>query len=280
MILSKNIITNTRQLLDESEYILIGAGAGLTAAAGIDYTGKEAFAHYFPAWVKRGFRMQYDLMGYRNWTQSEHWGYMTVHLDYVYFQQARNELYQQLRKIVGDKDYFIMTSNVDKLFHKNGFDSYKIYTPQGSYGNIQCTTPCSHQVWDTKPFFDKMVKNLDAETQILADDSAIPKCPNCGENMFLNVRVDRSFIEKPYQKGLSNLTNWLNINKDKKILLLELGAGYNTPGVIRMPMESIKAALPNSSLIRVNMKYPEIPIQIQDNSISVRGNIENFINEL
>ncbi len=277
---SKDIILKAQQFLDESECILIGAGAGLTAAAGVDYTDQVAFSEYFPAWKRRGFDMQYQLMGYRNWTQAEQWGYLTVHLNYVYFQQGKNELYRKLRKLIGPKEYFVMTSNVDEFFHKNDFDASNIYTPQGSYGNIQCTTPCSQQVWETKPFFDVMFDNLDAEEQVLTDDVAIPKCPNCGENMFLNVRVDRSFIEKPYVKGREALTRWLNTNKNKKMALLEFGAGYNTPGVIRMPMESIKAAVPDSSFIRVNMKYPEIPMRLRENSLSVEGNIENFINGL
>ena len=191
--MTKEIIQKSKQLIAESDYVFIGSGAGLTAASGINYSDKEAFAKYYPAWVKKGFSTQYQLMGYRNWTQAEQWGYYTVHLSYVYFQQKQNELYQKLRTIIGNKDYFSMTSNVDELFHKNGFDNNKLYSPQGSYGKIQCTTPCSKEVWDITPFYDKMLKALDPEKQLLVDDAAIPKCPNCGKKHVCK-RTDRWFF--------------------------------------------------------------------------------------
>ena len=98
--------------------------------------------------------------------------------------------------------------------------------------------------------------------------------------MFVNVRIDGSFLDEPYKQELKHLQHWLDKAKDKKVLLLELGAGYNTPGVIRMPMERIKASFNNASFIRVNMEYAEIPPQIKKNSLSVKGNISSFIEEL
>ena len=278
--MTKEIIQKTVQFIKECEGVLIGAGAGLTAAVGINYTDKKKFAEVFPAWVKRGFSMQYQLMGYRNWTQAEQWGYYTTHLKYVYFQQKTNQLYQQLLSIIGDKDYFVMTSNVDELFHKNGFDTSRIYTPQGSYGKIQCTTPCSDRVWDIVPFYEKMLVALDPVTQVLTDKAAIPQCPICGENMFINVRIDNSFLEKPYLEERQRLTEWLSENRVKKLALIELGAGYNTPGVIRIPMESIHANFANTSFIRVNMDYAQIPNAIRENSISIQGDIKEFINNI
>ena len=191
-------IQKCSKLLEAADAVLIGAGAGLTAAAGISYTDKVKFAELFPTWVKKGFSMQYQLMGYTGWSEAEKWEYYTVHLNYVYFQQTTNPLYRQLREIVGDKDYFVMTSNVDELFHKNGFDRERIYSPQGSYGKIQCTVPCSDTLWDIKPYFEKMRQALHPTEQYFTDPTCIPKCPNCGGSMFINARVDSSFIEKPY----------------------------------------------------------------------------------
>ncbi|MEM6801784.1 MAG: NAD-dependent protein deacetylase of SIR2 family [Bacteroidota bacterium] len=278
--MEKNLIDKSKSLLSECDSVLIGAGAGLTAAAGINYTDKDAFARYFPAWVKRGFSMQYQLMGYQNWTQEEQWGYYRVHLDYVYFQQQRNELYQSLRALIGDKDYFVMTSNVDELFHKNDFDRNKIYSPQGSYGRIQCTVPCSQKVWDMRPFFENMDAHFDPELQVLNDEAGVPKCPNCGEEMFINARMDHSFIEAPYQEEFKRISTWLSGQVDKKVLLLELGAGYNTPGVIRFPMENLKANFPNSSFIRINYDYAEIPQELSVNSVAVKGDIKEFISKM
>lgn len=272
-----NYLKKSAKLFAECDCILIGSGAGLTAAAGIDYTDKVAFSQIYPGWVKRGFTMQYQLMGYRNWSEVEMWGYYTVHLNYVYFQQTNNELYSMLRTIIGNNDYFSFTSNVDELFHKNGFDRSKIYSPQGSYGKIQCATPCSDEVWDIKPYFDKMYAALDPETQVLNDEAAVPRCPNCGGNMFINVRIDHSFSELPYQPELARLQNWLDQNREKKLLLLELGSGYSTPTVIRHPMEHIAQALPHSSFIRVNRDHANISNLPEQRKISITGDIGNYI---
>ncbi|MDX2319699.1 MAG: Sir2 family NAD-dependent protein deacetylase [Moritella sp.] len=279
-LMHSSVLKQCAELIASADAVIIGAGAGLTAAAGINYTDTKVFANIFPGWVKKGFTMQYQLMGYPYWTQVEQWGYYTVHLDYVYYQQKSNALYQQLRNLVGEKDYFVMTSNVDEMFHKNGFDRANIYSPQGSYGKIQCTQPCSNQVWDIQPFFDNMQKALDPETQVLNNKAAVPRCPNCGGTMFVNVRIDGSFIEEPYEGEYQRMMSWLETNRDKKIVILEMGAGYNTPTVIRMPMENLTTMLPNSTLIRVNMDHAEVPEQIAHKSISIEGDIKSFIKEL
>ena len=264
-------------LIANSDCVLIGAGAGLTAAAGINYSDTQKFKEIYPAWAKRGLKAQYELMGYQGWTMKEQWGYYSVHLEYVYFSQKKNPLYQKLRDFIGDKAYFVMTSNVDELFRKNGFDTDKIYTPQGSYGSIQCTTPCSNEVWDVEPFYKTMQSNLDKNTQVLNDDSAIPKCPNCGEDMFLNVRIDNTFIESPYAEGRENLAKWVGRNKAKKVLLLEIGAGYNTPVVIRYPMESLAHQLQNTTFVRINDKYSEIDERINSEKLSLNIDVKKIV---
>lgn len=278
--MNQEIINKSTQLIENADAILIGAGAGLTAAAGINFMDKEKFAEYFPAWKKRGFEMQYQLMGYSNWTMAEQWGYYTVHLDYVYFSQGKKELYQSLRNIVGDKSHFVMTSNVDELFRKNDFDHNRIYTPQGSYGKIQCTVPCSEQVWDMKPFFNKMKAALNPKTQVLNQERAVPKCPNCGEDMFIHARKDRSFIDAEHRQALLNLQQWLTAQQGKNILLLELGAGFNTPMVIRYPMESLYQKFPNTSFIRVNLDDAEILNGQPTTSLSIKGDIAQWINSI
>lgn len=269
------------QWLTDAEAILIGAGAGLTAAAGISYTDKDAFAQYFPAWVRKGFSMQYQLMGYNGWSEAEKWGYYTVHLGYVYFGQNKNMLYEQLRNLIGEKDYFVMTSNVDELFHKNGFEKDRIYSPQGSYGRIQCTVPCSeNSIWDIKPYFEPMKPTLHPEEQYITDSGCIPKCPRCGASMFINARVDDSFIETPYQIEREQMMEWLSHHEAKKLLFIELGAGYNTPVVIRFPMERLVVSFENSAFIRVNMEYANVPNEIKSRSISIKGDIKAFIDEI
>ena len=172
-----------------------------------------------------------------------------------------------------------MTSNVDELFHKSGFDPERIYTPQGSYGRIQCTVPCRpDSLWDIRPFFEKMQQAYDPVEQVLTDPAAVPRCPNCGESMFINARIDGSFIETPYELERDKFVAWINQAMDKKLVLLEMGAGYNTPVVIRMPMESIAQQVKDASFIRVNWEYAQVPNNLRHKSVSVQGDIAEFIN--
>lgn len=278
--MNPSIVDKSVRYIENADAILIGAGAGLTAAAGINFTDKEAFAKHFPAWKKRGFEMQYQLMGYRNWNMAEQWGYYTVHLGYVYYGQGKNEVYQTLRNIVADKPYFIMTSNVDGMFQKNDFDKDKVYEPQGSYGKIQCTVPCKKTVWDMKPFYDNMLSALDPHTQVLTDDSAIPKCPNCGEDMFIHARIDGTFIDEEHSKEVDRLNNWLSQYSENNLLLLELGAGYNTPMVIRYPMEKLNKNFINSKFIRVNMEHAQIDNISNNRTLGYQGDIKQWLNNV
>ena len=117
----------------------------------------------------------------------------------------------------------------------------------------------------------------DPVEQVLTDVAAVPRCPNCGESMFINTRIDGSFIETPYELERDKFIPWVNQAIDKKLVLLEMGAGYNTPVVIRMPMESIAQQVKGSSFIRVNWEYAQVPNNLQHKSVSVQGDIAEFI---
>jgi NAD-dependent SIR2 family protein deacetylase len=278
--LNPQVTAKVKALLDECDAILIGAGAGLTSAAGINYWDEEAFARIFPAWLKRGFTAQYQLMGYRDWTQEEQWGYYKTHLDYVYFSQQSNALYQSLYQRVKDKDYFVMTSNVDGHFYKNGFDKSRVYTPQGDYGLIQCTRPCTKQAWDIKPFLEQMRPYYDAKKQILTSALGVPKCPVCGSDMFIHARIDASFVDDIHEPERQALFKWLAAQECKRVLLLDLGSGFNTPTVIRLPMEKLTLALADATLVRVNLDHADTTLDLGNKVISVQSDIKEFIERI
>lgn len=252
----------------------------MSVDAGINVMDKESFARDYPGMVKLGFKMAGELIGYTGWSPDLQWGYFAVSANEMRFQAPPQQVYKQLLDLVGFKDYFVITSNVDALFVKNGFSEEQVFTPQGDFALLQCQTPCSNETWPIKPIIDRIIPTIDRSTQRITDPSVIPKCPNCGGPVMINVRGGDWFIEEPYKEQAKRFSNWLLGIKNKKILVLEIGAGFNTPGVIRWPIEQIVYANPNAYLIRVNLDYPQIPKEIAERSLSLQCSAKSFLNAI
>ena len=168
-------------------------------------------------------------------------GTNAAHVDLVRHRWPTTAPYQQLRSLapsLPDDDHFVLTSNVDAMFERNGFDPSRIHTPQGDYALMQCTTPCTREVWEWKDQLDAIRAATDPETQRTNLD-LIPRCPNCGEEAWINVRIDRSFIDDHFAPTAEALGAWVDAHADANTVIVEIGAGYNTPGVIRMPGERL-----------------------------------------
>ncbi len=264
-------IQRCRDLLQAADAVLIAAGAGLAIDAGIDYMDSESFARDFPGMVKLGFRCRAELMGYADWSPELKWGYLAANVNQVRFQTPPHPVYARLLDLVREKDYFVITSNVDGLFLKNGFAEDRLYTRQGDYALMQCQTPCSNAVWPTWPFIEPILPKIDPATQRVTDPNVLPHCPHCGEDVIMNVRGGAWFIEDPYRDQAARLDQWLDRHRTRNLLVLEIGAGFNTPSVIRWPMEHIVYAHPHAHLIRVNKHYPQVPREIADRSIALQG---------
>lgn len=266
--------------IDESECILVGAGAGLSAAAGIDYTDQKTFATLFPALVRKGFRAQYQLIGFEAWSPEEKWGYWATHVNHVRFGEDTRAVYQDLRVLTSGKDTFVMTSNVDAMFSRNGFDESKLFTPQGDYARLQCRTPCVRTTWRTRPVIDRILATLDPVTQTVTDPGAVPSCPSCGGPVFMNVRLDNAFLDEPYEEQTSRLSRWFAVNRDRRLLVVELGAGFNTPGVIRWPLERLVARSAGARMIRVNLAEPDVPKELGNRAMGLRMNAADAVRGL
>ncbi|MDG4554388.1 MAG: NAD-dependent protein deacetylase of SIR2 family [Candidatus Competibacter sp.] len=264
-------IQRCRDLLRQANAVLIGAGAGLAVEAGIDYMDTKSFARDFPGMVKLGFRRRAELMGYSDWSPELKWGYLAANVNQVRFQASPHPVYARLLDLVREKEYFVVTSNVDGLFTKNGFAEDRLFTPQGDYALMQCQTPCSNAVWPSWPAIERILPKIDPATQVVTDSSVLPYCPNCGEDVIMNVRGGRWFIEDPYREQAERLDRWLDNSHDRDLLVLEIGAGFNTPSVIRWPMERIVHAHPRAHLIRVNLQYPQVPREIAGKSVMLQG---------
>lgn len=276
-------INRARNWINDAESILFTSGAGLTAAAGINYADTKLFAREFPAMLQYGFSAQYQFIGFNDWTPDLQWGYWAAHVDLVRFRWPQSDVYQSLHKLakrIGEENTFVMTSNVDGMFEKNGFNPQRIYTPQGDYSLLQCTTPCTREVWPWKDQIDLIRVNTDPETQRLTDLSLIPKCPNCGETVFPNVRVDRSFIHDHFDEDAENLNHWIMEAQQRRGVVIEIGSGFNTPTVIRKPGEQLAYTYPSWNLIRINLTDSFVPPQLGDQAIGLKGDATKIISSL
>jgi NAD-dependent SIR2 family protein deacetylase len=239
-----------------ADHLLIGAGAGLSAAAGIDYADREDFARTFPALARRGFAARYQLIGFDRWRPAEHWAYWATHVQDVRFRERRHPAYGRLAALAGPREHFVLSSNVDGMFVRHGIDAARVHTPQGDYAHMQCRKPCRQETWPSRPAVERILPAIDPATFAVRDPAAIPACPWCGGEVFLNVRLDAGFVERPWRAGASALHAWLRRAAGGRVLILELGAGFNTPSVVRWPMERWAASLPRARLVRVNREHP------------------------
>ncbi|KAL4994500.1 hypothetical protein BDV10DRAFT_188940 [Aspergillus recurvatus] len=240
-------IKTARSWLEQADYLTISAGAGLSAAAGLDYTSPDLFAKYFPAFLPLGLRRLYDVFGFNGWKCSaQKWGYYFHHLHMVRT-WPKSPLYASLLKIVtrfGSR-CFVRTSNADGLFIANDFHPSRISTPQGQYAYLQCFANCRREaVFPSAPFLTAALPFLDPQTQLLTDESKIPRCRYCDGQLTLCVRGGDYFNDTPFQNQEREYARFLEhvsaeVEQGRNAVILELGVGMNTPSVLRWPNEEL-----------------------------------------
>jgi NAD-dependent SIR2 family protein deacetylase len=258
-----------RQWIQEADRVLIGAGAGLSADAGVDYTDEVAFAKQFPALTKRGVRAAYQMIGFSDLPKTLFWGYWLMHVNEVRFSSGRRPVYDTLLSLVEGKDCFVLTSNVDALFVRHGFDAARVCSIQGDFGFLQCLTPCSNELWPSEPILAGLLPEIDPATQALRDESLIPSCPRCGGEVFFNVRGGDWFVEEPWLQHHAALRTWLPSASNERLLVLDIGSGFNTPSVVRWPMERMAQAIPTARFVRINRNDPHIDVDLGPRGVTV-----------
>jgi len=269
-------IIKIKKWMHDADAIIIGAGAGLSDAAGIHYSG-EKFEHDFKDFIKKyDMKDLYTSSFYPFETEEEKWAYWAKHIYFSYYERKHTDLYKKLFNLVKDKDYFVITTNTDGQFINNGFAKERIFEVQGSYSKLQCSTPCHNKLYDNEKLVKEMLDSIDENLKIPA--SLVPKCPVCGRVMSVNLRCDDTFVEDDnWRLSQNRYDDFLKNISDKNVLLLEFGVGFNTPGIIRFPFEQMVFLHDNFKLIRFNDKYAMVPKEIEDNSISVTDNINEVI---
>ena len=252
--------------IDDADHILVGAGAGFSAAAGIEYSGKRFEDNFKDFIEKYGLTDMYSSGFYPFETLEEKWAYWSRHVYMNRYSIGKTGLYEQLLNLVKDKDYFILTTNVEHQFWINGFEEDRIFATQGDYGLFQCSEPCHRKLYSNKDFVFKAIENIN-DCRIPSD--LIPKCPVCGKEMALNIRVDNTFVEdEKWTEMHNNYSRYLeNVDEDKNIVFLELGVGFNTPSIIRYPFEQMTYDNPNTTLIRLNRSSAQAIPENKDKTI-------------
>ena len=255
--------------LAEAKHVLVVAGAGMSAGCGVDYTSPEQFARLYPGMLQHGFNTAYECVGLIAEGEPERllWGYLSHHIPHMRFESVPHSGYATLRELVESKDYFVLTSNVDGLFERSGFDPERVYTPQGDFRFLQCALPCSDTVVESKDHCWRLRQgdSFDPETFQIRPGVDLPRCQHCGGHMSPNVRGGPNFVHKPYAEMGERLLAWVKgiIQDEGDLFVIEIGAGFNTPTVTRFPAESIARAHPRSSFVRVNPLAAVVPRDLQ-----------------
>ena len=274
--LSSEAIALLKDAIRSADAILIGAGAGLSTAAGFDYSG-ERFSKVFPDFIaKYHFRDMYSGGFYPFRTPEEKWAYWSRYILINRYQDPPRPVYEQVLKLVKDRDYFVLTTNVDHCFQKAGFDKERLFYTQGDYGLFQCSTPCHRRTYDNEAVILQMI---DRQKDMRIPSDLVPRCPKCGEPMTMNLRSDETFVEDlGWNEAASRYVNFVQTHEGKKLLLLELGVGNNTPGIIKYPFWGLTYQNPNATYVCINFGEADCPKQIEDRSIIVNADIADVLN--
>ena len=271
-------IERLKAALQDCDAVVIGAGAGLSTAAGFTYTG-ERFEKYFSDFAQKyGIQDMYSGGFYPFPTQEEFWAYWSRYIFINRYQDAPKPVYEDLLKLSQDKDYFVITTNVDHCFQKAGFDKKRLFYTQGDYGLFQCSEPCCQETFDNETVIREMFKrqkNMKIPTELL------PFCPRCGKPLTMNLRSDNKFVEdEGWHRAAERYENFLHTREGGKILFLELGVGYNTPVIIKYPFWQMTARNPNATYICINQGQAVCPQKIEKRSICMDADIGQVLQSL
>ncbi len=270
-------IMRLKEAIEKADAVVIGAGAGLSTSAGFVYSG-ERFDRYFSDFKdKYGFTDMYsggfcvlDLEPEAMWAYWSRYIYINRYMD------APKDVYDRLYDMVKDKDYFVITTNVDHCFQKAGFDKNRLFYTQGDYGLFQCSEPCLDVTYDNEVMVREMYEQ---QKDMRIPSELIPTCPNCGKPLTMNLRSDNRFVEdEGWHKAADRYSKFIREHKGK-VLFLELGVGFNTPSIIKYPFWHMTAENPEAVYACLNYADAYAPAEIEDRSIVIEGDIGEIINQ-
>lgn len=295
----KNMGSETRKLqeaLQQADAVIIGAGAGLSTSAGFTYDG-ERFQRYFSDFeAKYGFHDMYSGGFYPFETLEEHWAYWSRFIFLNRYSDPPKPVYQKLLQLVKDKDkdYFVLTTNVDHCFQKAGFDKHRLFYTQGDYGLWQCGKPCHHKTYDNQDIVRRMVEAqgfrvtaqglelpAGAAPRMAVPADLVPHCPRCGEPMSMNLRADDTFVEdEGWHQAAQRYSDFLRRHQHMRVLFLEAAVGFNTPTIVKYSFWRMVYEWEDAVYACLNYGEAFAPDEIKKKSICIDGDIGTILNQL
>lgn len=288
-------LSDIKELTANADAIVIGAGAGLSTSAGFTYSG-ERFDKYFSDFKERyKFTDMYSGGFYPYETLEEHWAFWSRYIYINRYMDAPKPVYDNLYELVKDKDYFVITTNVDHCFQKAGFDKHRLYYTQGDYGLFQCSEPCHRKTYDNEDTIRKMVIAQGYEfkedgslylpegrtLKMTVPSELVPYCPECGKPMSMNLRADNTFVEdEGWHVAAQRYEQFLERHKNLNVVFIELGIGYNTPVIIKYPFWQMTDKWQHAHYICLNYGQAYAPDEIKEKSVCVNKDIGEVIRRL
>lgn len=271
-------IDHLQQALLKFDAIVVGAGSGLSASAGLTYDGAR-FKRYFADFIEAyGFRDMYSAGFYPFSEPEEQWGYWSRHIFVNRYLPIPKPVYDRLLALLAGKDHFVITTNVDHCFQRSGFDRKRLFYTQGDYGLWQCSVPCCPKTYDN----EAAVRQMIAQQQNRRIPTAlIPRCPVCGAPMSMNLRADHTFVEdEGWHAAHARYQNFLRTHLDQPLLFLELGVGSNTPGIIKYPFWQMTQQNPQAVYVTINNGQAQAPAALRDRALCINADIGAVLERL
>ena len=275
---SSDPIERLKEALASADAVVVGAGAGLSASAGMTYSG-ERFRRYFSDFQSRyGIRDMYSGGFYPFESLEEYWAWWSRQILVNRYEKAPKPVYDDLLKLIKDKDYFVLTTNVDHQFQLAGFDKQRLFYTQGDYGLWQCSKPCHQETYDNQETVRKMFAE---QRDMRIPTELVPRCPRCGRPMTMNLRCDDTFVQdEGWYAAARRYEGFLRRHRGMQVLFLELGVGGNTPGIIKYPFWKMTLENRRATYACINQEESYVPPEIRRRSVCIAADIGHVLEQL
>lgn len=303
VVFDKNETKKLAHTFDAADFVIVGAGAGLSASAGFSYSG-DRYTQWCKLWEDKYDVHDFYSAGFYPFpTSEEFWGYWSAMILANRYECGVGQVYRDLLELLSGKDYFVLTTNVDHQFQLAGFDKKRLYYTQGDYGLFQCSRPCCQETYDNEQMVRAMYASL-CDTSLgtgvseaglsvggasLAGRAVrtaiatelVPHCPHCGAELTTNLRCDERFVEdEGWHRAAERYYDFVRRSSGCKVLFLELGVGYNTPGIIKYPFWQMTSQNLDATYACVNLGQSMVPPVIESRSITIDADISQVVSDL